>query len=158
MRLSYRYYFVGVVNYVQSENGKVSFSLSKIDNLEVLLNSLPDSKWKKIKLKTYPDLSSKSGIYAITITDTQLNITDIAYVGSSINLNKRFTSHQTLHFLMYGLDEKYKIDLYVCYCAKSYKSLESKAIGLFNPFLNSVRRSRPYIEYTCDNKKRKSYK
>ena len=99
MLTSYRYHFVGARNYTQLENGKVCFLLNKIDNLDALLSSIKDSKWKKVKIKTpYMDLPSKSGVYVITITDTELGVTDIAYVGSSINLSRRFISHSTLHF------------------------------------------------------------
>lgn len=155
MLISHRYYLVTKREYTQND-GKISFSLNHIEDIPATLDTLKDTKWKKFKVdnSSLLRIPQKSGIYAISITDKVTKQSDIAYIGSSININRRFISHQALHFLKYGLHDKYKIEIYVCFVEKRYKGAESEAIRLFKPFLNKVKEQRTYIEYKFDKRRR----
>lgn len=154
MLITHRYYLITKREYTQ-EGDKICFSLNNINNIPKLLGTLRENiKWKKFDVdsKTVLKIPSKSGIYALCITDNISKESDIAYIGSSINLNRRFISHQTLHFLKHGVHDKYKIDLYISFFEKGYRGAESEGIRLFKPFLNKIK-ERTYVEYKL-NKRR----
>jgi hypothetical protein len=76
-----------------------------------------------------------SGVYLLTIEDKSKGLIDVAYIGSSICLNRRLYGHQTLNFLHYSLHPKFILKVHLVSSDK-YRSLESNLIGKMNPFLN----------------------
>lgn len=136
-RLTHKYKLATRKKYIHKD-GIIYFELESTESITEKLKSFDGDNWVKYEVDRKRDLFLPlvSGIYAIVLTDVNTNKYDIAYIGCSKNLTRRFLSHETLHFLRYGVDLNFKIDVYIHEVDAAWRGKEKTAISLFKPFLN----------------------
>jgi len=141
-----RYYYLTTLRPYSEKKGFFKFKLINRGELLVYLKTLDGTDWqlcskesiaKYRKYKTRFSAITSAGIYAITITDTRNNITDIAYIGCATDVHARLSSHATLSFLLRKLIPSHTVDVYCLSVKRGWqRSKEKEAITKFQPFLN----------------------